>query len=146
MCSSPFRSGIYTLPSSASASQDVVIKDIQVHVQFVLTEDVSLPIGAAQQEVTVNSAAPLLQAEARQLELKLSRNRSSIFLSMAAIGLRCPNSAAGVTTGIHAVFRSARPCVLSLCDGINPWQMDFRLDGIDDNVELYGGPGPPTAT
>lgn len=25
---------------------------------------------------------------------------------------------------------------------MNPWEVDFRLDGIDDNVELYGGPGP----
>jgi hypothetical protein len=34
-----------------------------VHVQQVLTHDVTLPVGTAQQQVTVTAAAPLLQAE-----------------------------------------------------------------------------------
>ncbi len=49
--------------------------------------------------------------------------------------------AAGVTTA-STQFSGAPGSAYFAVDGINPWQTDFRLDGIDDNVEIYGGPGP----
>ncbi len=57
--------GTYTLQFAHSGFQDLVINNIMVHVQFVLTQDVILPVGSAQQQVTVTASAPLLQAESR---------------------------------------------------------------------------------
>ena len=133
--------GTYTLRVAHPGFQDVVIKDIQVHVQFVLTEDVSLPIGAAQQEVTVNSAAPLLQAESAAIGTTIESKQIVDLPLNGRNWASLSQLAAGVTTA-STQFSGAPGSAYFAVDGINPWQMDFRLDGIDDNVELYGGPGP----
>ena len=133
--------GTYTLRVAHPGFQDVVIKGVQVHVQFVLTEDASLPVGAAQQEVTVNSAAPLLQAESAAIGTTIESKQIVDLPLNGRNWASLSQLAAGVTTA-STQFSGAPGSAYFAVDGINPWQMDFRLDGIDDNVELYGGPGP----
>ncbi|MDT7812233.1 MAG: hypothetical protein QOJ42_2149 [Acidobacteriaceae bacterium] len=133
--------GTYTLRITHSGFQDVLIKNIQVHVQFVLTEDASLPVGTAQQEVTVSSAAPLLQAESAAIGTTIESKQIVDLPLNGRNWASLSQLAAGVTTA-STQFSGAPGSAYFAVDGVNPWQMDFRLDGIDDNVEIYGGPGP----
>src|SRR5665213_1791471 len=59
--------GTYSMRATHPGFQDVLINGIDVHIQVVLTEDATLPVGTAQQQVTVTSAAPLLQAESASI-------------------------------------------------------------------------------
>ena len=133
--------GTYTLRVTHSGFQDVLIKNLQVHVQFVLTEDVALPIGTAQQQVTVTAAAPLLQAESAAIGTTIESKQIVDLPLNGRDWASLAQLAAGVTTA-STQFSGAPGSAYFAVDGVNPWQMDFRLDGIDDNVEIYGGPGP----
>ncbi len=133
--------GTYTLKAAHPGFQDVVIDNIDVHIQVVLTEDATLPVGSAAQQVTVTAAAPLLQAESGTIGTTIE-GKSVIDLPLngrdwAALA----QVAAGVTTA-STQFSGAPGSAYYVINGLNPWMQDFRLDGIDDNVELYGGAGP----
>ena len=138
--------GSYNLRAAHSGFQDVVIENIDVHVQVVLTEDVSLPVGSVRQQVTVTAAAPLLQAENASIGTTIGSrevvdlplvNRNWASLAQLSSGVTTANNqfSGGATN-------SSTGSAYFTIDGMNPWEIDFRLDGIDDNVELYGGPGP----
>ena len=133
--------GTYTLRAAHAGFQDVVINHLDVHVQFVLTEDVALPVGSAQQQVTVSASAPLLQAESAAIGTTIESKQIIDLPLNGRDWASLAQLAAGVTTA-STQFSGAPGSAYFAVDGINPWQMDFRLDGIDDNVELYGGPGP----
>jgi hypothetical protein len=132
--------GTYTLRAAHAGFQDVVINHLDVHVQFVLTEDVALPVGSAQQQVTVSASAPLLQAESAAIGTTIESKQIVDLPLNGRDWASLAQLAAGVTTA-STQFSGAPGSAYFAVDGINPWQMDFRLDGIDDNVELYGGPG-----
>lgn len=55
--------GSYSLRTAHAGFESEVINNIDIHIQVVLTQDVSLPVGSTQQQVTVTAASPLLQAE-----------------------------------------------------------------------------------
>ncbi len=133
--------GTYNLRVSHAGFQDVVINNLGVHVQVVLTEDVALPVGSAQQVVTVTAAAPLLQAESAAIGTTIASQEIVDLPLNGRDWASLAQLAAGVTTA-STQFSGAPGSAYFAVDGVNPWQMDFRLDGIDDNVELYGGPGP----
>ena len=61
------RPGRYTLQAEAPGFQTVVDKGVEVHLQQTATIDIHLVTGAVSQQVTVTAAAPLLQAESRNL-------------------------------------------------------------------------------
>ena len=133
--------GTYNLHVSHAGFQDAVINSLGVHVQVVLTEDVSLPVGSAAQQITVTAAAPLLQAESAAIGTTIASQEIVDLPLNGRDWASLAQLAAGVTTA-STQFSGAPGSAYFAVDGINPWQMDFRLDGIDDNVELYGGPGP----
>lgn len=118
--------GTYSLKVVASGFKEFVLTGIQVHVQNIVTADVSLRLGAVNQQVTVTSAVPLLQAQDASLgqtveteavnDLPLNGRN---FMSLTAI-------AAGSYGG-------------NFIDGAEPGQVDARLNGVDDNLEVYGG-------
>src|SRR5579864_7034643 len=55
--------GSYTLKVEASGFKAYVAAGLQVHIQTVVTADVSLTVGATGEVITVTSAAPMLQAQ-----------------------------------------------------------------------------------
>jgi Carboxypeptidase regulatory-like domain/TonB dependent receptor len=134
--------GTYTLQATASGFQTYVLSGIQVHVQQIATANIPLTIGKVQQQVIVTSAAPLLQAQDASLGQTISTapvndlplvNRNWVSLSQLSAGVATapvgqPSADSG-TTG-SAYFS---------VNGVNFWQNDIRLDGIDDNIEIYGG-------
>ncbi len=133
--------GTYTLRAARAGFQDVVINGIEVHIQVVLTEDVALTVGSEQQEVTVTAAAPLLQSESAALGTTIE-SKSVVDLPLNGRNwASLAQLSAGVTTA-STQFSGAPGSAYFTVNGMNPWMQDFRLDGIDDNVELYGGPGP----
>ncbi|MES2222269.1 MAG: carboxypeptidase-like regulatory domain-containing protein, partial [Acidobacteriota bacterium] len=133
--------GIYTLKASHAGFQDVVISNIDVHIQVVLTEDATLAVGSAAQQVTVTAAAPLLQAESGTIGTTIE-GKAVIDLPLNGRNwATLAQIAAGVTTA-STQFSGAPGSAYYVVNGLNPWMQDFRLDGIDDNVELYGGAGP----
>jgi hypothetical protein len=107
----------------------------------VLTEDATLQVGSAAQEITVSAAAPLLQAESAAIGTTVD-SQAVVDLPLSGRDwASLAQLAAGVTTA-STQFSGAPGSAYFTVDGMNPWMQDFRLDGIDDNVELYGGPGP----
>lgn len=136
------RPGTYTLQGAAQGFETFVDRSVIVHVQEILTIDMHLTTGAVQQQVTVTAAAPLLQAENASVgqvvtgqtvnDLPL-QTRDWASLAQLSAGVETapvgnPSSDSGTTSSAYFVV-----------DGVNLWQNDFRLNGINDNIEIYGG-------
>jgi hypothetical protein len=132
--------GTYSLKVAAPGFKEYLLTGIQVHVQNILTADVSLQMGATNASVTVSSAPPLLQAQdasvgmtinskmVNDLPIQASGNgRNFLSLTTTAPGVYA-NSGAGMdnTSNIIAM-------------GVENGQVDLRLNGVDDNLEYYGG-------
>ncbi len=134
--------GTYRIHVQATGFMEFLDTGIVVNVQHTNTIDIPLTAGDVKQEVTVSAAAPLLQTEdasvgqtidARTVNDLPLNGRNWVSLSQLSAGVVTSPpgvpSANGGTPG--AAFFSA--------DGVNLWQNDIRLDGIDDNIEFYGG-------
>jgi hypothetical protein len=136
------RAGAYTLKGEAAGFQAFTAKGLQVHIQNTLTIDLHLSTGAVAQQVTVTAAAPLLQAESGSVgqtitsqtvnDLPLqSRNWASLSQLSAGVTTAPPGQPSGDSGSTSSAF--------FVVDGANLWQNDFRLNGINDNIEMYGG-------
>ena len=123
-----------------------VVHGVIVHVQQVLTVDIHLATGNVQQSVTVTAAAPLLEAENAQVgqsitnqavnDLPLAtRDWGSLAQLSAGVSTTPTGSGGG---GITADAGSSESAYFRV-NGVDEWQNDFRLDGINDNIEIYGG-------
>ena len=134
------KAGTYSLKVVAPGFKEYLLEGIQVHVQNIVTADVPLALGATSAEVTVTSAVPLLQAQdasvgmtinskmVNDLPIQASGNgRNFLSLTTTAPGVYA-NSGAGMdnTSNIIAM-------------GVENGQVDLRLNGVDDNLEYYGG-------
>jgi hypothetical protein len=124
--------GTYTLTADASGFQHFVSQGIQAHIQDNMNVDVKLALGAVGQQVTVTAAAPLLQTSdasvgqtitGEQVDNLPLQSRDWTTLGLLASGTS--------TTGgsNNSQFNVS---------GLDWTQNDFRLNGIDDNVEVYG--------
>ncbi len=141
--------GTYTLQADHPGFEKYVAQNVIMHVQQVLTVDVPLAVGTQNQQVTVTAAAPLLQAEnaavgqtieGAQINALPLNGRNWASLAQLSAGVTSANANYGASPG-SAYFS---------INGTSVWQNDFRLNGIDDNVEVYGGYGanvtpPPDA-
>ena len=125
--------GTYTLKTEAPGFQQFIANEIHVNTQNNTTIDVKLAVGKVDQSVTVTAAAPLLQTQDASIGQTVSGQQVNDMplqvRDWTTLGLL---SAGTVTTGT-----SANPQFNVM--GQNSTQNDFRLDGIDDNVEVYGG-------
>lgn len=140
------RPGSYTLQADAQGFQRFIVSGLDIHVQQVLTVDVRFAPGAVTQQVTVTAAAPLLQAENAAVgqtittktvnDLPLATRDWGSLAQLAAGVATAPTSSSG--SGVTADSGSTESAYFSV-DGINVWQNDFRLNGINDNIEFYGG-------
>ena len=127
--------GTYTLRVTDQSFKSYESPGVEIHVQQKATIDVALEPGSASEQVVVTAAAPLLQAEdasiGQTIDSQTVNNTPLNGRDWVAIG----QVAAGVTTRAGASVNDPAYNV----NGINSDQNDFRLDGIDDNVEQYGG-------
>ena len=122
--------GTYSVKVRKTGFSTFASSGIVVHVQNALTIDVRLSVGRVDQQVTVTSDVPLLQSEDASLgqtinkklvdELPLA-NRDWTTLSQLA---------AGVST------KGDSRSNLFTANGVNYHQNDFRLNGINNKIEV----------
>jgi Carboxypeptidase regulatory-like domain len=125
--------GTYTLSVNNPGFGEFTRSGIQAHIQDNLTIDVSLTVGSVSQQISVTGATPLLQQqdasvgqtidEAQVNNMPL-QSRDWTTLSLLAAGTSTTGGASNAEFNVM---------------GQNWTQNDFRLNGIDDNVEIYGG-------
>jgi hypothetical protein len=134
--------GSYTLEAQSTGFRNYIVHGLDVHVQQVLTLDIPLAAGSVQQQVTVTAAAPLLQAENAAVGQTITTQTvndlplaTRDWGSLAQLSAGVTTAPAGQPTPDSGSTASAYFSV----DGGNVWQNDFRLDGINDNIEFYGG-------
>ena len=133
--------GNYTLLVQHPGFQDVAITGFDVHVQVIVTEDATMPTGSAQQKVTVTASTPLLQAQSATIGTTIGHEQIVDLPLLSRHFDTLTQIAAGATTA-NVNFGGSTNSDYFNVNGMNPWMQDFRLDGIDNNVEQYGGPGP----
>ena len=134
--------GAYTIEAQASGFENYVVHEVQVHVQQVLTVDLPLVPGSVQQQVTVTAAAPLLEAQNAAVGQTIT-NETVNDLPLAtrdwgSLAQLSAGVAAAPPGGVTADAGSSESAYFSV-NGSSVWQNDFRLDGINDNIEFYGG-------
>src|SRR5579859_4822394 len=136
--------GSYTLKVEASGFKTYIATEIQVHVQNVVTADVVLNVGAVSEVVTVTSQLQLLQAQDASLgqtigtravnDLPLNgRNWLSLTQGSAGTYLAPAGSANTVPSPSGQNFTAI------MSNGAEPGQVDFRLNGVNNNEEVFGG-------
>ncbi len=139
--------GKYTVEAEAPGFQKYVVHDVLVHVQQVATIDIHLATGNVQQSVTVTAATPLLEAENAQVGQSITnqtvndmplvtRDWGSLAQLSAGVNTDATGTGAGGNGTADAGSSSSR---YFRVNGVDEWQNDFRLNGINDNIEIYGG-------
>jgi Carboxypeptidase regulatory-like domain/TonB-dependent Receptor Plug Domain len=134
--------GTYTIKGASHGFQTYFVHGLEVHVQQVLTVDLHFSTGNVQENVTVTAAAPLLQAESAALgqtittqtvnDLPLAtRDWGSLSQLSAGVSTAPPGQPTPDSGSTQSAYFSV--------NGVNVWQNDFRLNGINDNIEIYGG-------
>jgi hypothetical protein len=138
--------GKYSIQAEAPGFQRYLVHNVLVHVQQVATVDVKFATGNVQQTVTVTAAAPLLESENAQVGQSISnqsvndmplatRDWGSLAQMSAGVSTTPTGSGGGGVTPDAGSSESAYFRV----NGVDEWQNDFRLNGINDNIEIYGG-------
>lgn len=139
--------GTYKIKAQASGFEDYLVNGLVVHIQQVLTENIRLATGNVQQSVTVTAAAPLLQAQSaavgqnvpnQEVEDLPLNTRDWGSLAQLAAGVATAPPTSGTSGSVTPDSGSTEAAYYSV-DGVNDWQNDYRLDGINDNIEFYGG-------
>ena len=133
----------FLIQAEAGGFQNYVVQGLNVHFcSRCLTVDVHLTKGSVQQNVTVTAAAPLLQAE----NAAVGQTVTTATVNNLPLATRDWGSlaqlAAGVATappGQPTADSGSTDSAYFSVDGGNVWQNDFRLNGINDNIEIYGG-------
>ena len=134
--------GTYTIQSKSQGFQDYLVRGLDVHVQQVLTLDLRMEAGNVQQQVTVTAAAPLLQSENAAVGQTITGEAVNELPLATRDWGSLSQLAAGVTTappGQPTADSGSTQSAYFSVDGGNVWQNDFRLNGINDNIEFYGG-------
>lgn len=127
--------GSYTLKVDASGFKSYIATGIQVHVQNVMTADVSLQVGSATQVVSVTSAAPLLQAQ----NASLGQTISTASVNDLPLNGRNWISLANVAAGSYVVSGNGPGTTTIFSNGAEPGQVDYRVNGVNNNQEVFGG-------
>ncbi len=134
--------GLYTLKATSSGYSTFVTEQLSVHVQQTLTVDIALSAGTVSQQVVVTTATPLLQAENAAVGQTIgteSVNNLPLngrnWVSLAQLSAGVSTAPIGQPTSNAGTNGSAFFSV----GGVSLWQNDIRLNGINNNIELFGG-------
>jgi Carboxypeptidase regulatory-like domain/TonB dependent receptor len=139
--------GRYTVEVEAPGFEKYVIHGVSIHVQETATVDAHLATGNVQTSVNVTAAVPLLEAENAQV----AQSITSVTVNDMPLATRDWGSLAQLSAGVNtdatgtgsggngtADAGSSQSAYFRV-DGVDEWQNDFRLNGINDNIEFYGG-------
>lgn len=134
--------GTYSIDAEATGFEHYVVHGLYVHVQQVLTTDIPLATGNVKESVTVTASAPLLQAENGAIGQTITTETVNDLPLATRDWGSLAQLAAGVSTappGQPTADSGSTESAYFSVNGVNVWQNDFRLDGINDNIEFYGG-------
>ncbi len=127
--------GTYTVTAESPGFNRFTALNVIAHVQQNLDVEIALTPGSQSTEMTVTAAAPLLQASDASLGQTITGGEVNDLPLAQRNWVSLAQLSAGVTTTAGGTTGSA----LFVTNGVNFWQNDIRLDGIDDNEEAYGG-------
>src|SRR6185437_10449684 len=139
---SGMRPATYTLRAEQRGFQTFIDKGLEIHVQQTATIDIHLVAGAVSQEVTVTASAPLLQSENAAVGQTITSQTVNDLPLQTRDWASLAQLSAGVSTapvGQPSSDSGASSSAFFSVNGVNLWQNDFRLNGINDNIEMYGG-------
>ena len=139
--------GKYTVQAEAPGFQRYLVHDVLVHVQQVQTVNIKFATGSVEQSVTVTAAAPLLESENAQVGqtvTNLTLNDMPLVTrdwgSLAQLSAGVNTDATGTGAGGNGTADAgSSSSAYFRVNGVDEWQNDFRLNGINDNIEIYGG-------
>jgi len=134
--------GTYTLRATSPGFQTFVEQGLEVHLQQTLTLNVSFVPGSVTEQIVVTTATPLLQAENAAVGQTIgteSVNNLPLngrnWVSLAQLSAGVATAPVGQPTSNGGTIGSAFFSV----GGVSLWQNDIRLNGINNNIELFGG-------
>jgi hypothetical protein len=132
--------GTYSLHVEAKGFTTDITNGVVVHVQETVTQNYKLAVGDVTTQVTVIEAVPLLQAQDASVGQEVNEQ---LVNNLPLVG-RDWTTLAHISPGTTAVNGSAGAAEAFSSNGVNSVQNDMRLNGIDDNMEFYGGFGTIT--
>ena len=124
--------GSYALKAEAQGFKTYVAR-MQIHVQSVVTLDVAMAVGAAGQTVTVTPDATMLQAEDASLGQTVSSE------SMNDLPLNGRNWISLATLASGSYLTGGTNTTSLFVNGAEPGQVDYRVSGVNNNEEVFGG-------
>lgn len=125
--------GTYTLKVDAPGFEIYVDTGIQVHIQNIVTADISLHPGTVRQQIIVTSAVPLLQAQ----DATLGQTVPTEQINDLPLNGRNWLSLAQLSAGSYAIGAPGSSTIFA--NAAEPGQVDVRLNGTDNNNEVFGG-------
>jgi hypothetical protein len=138
--------GSYTIEATAPNFEKFTSHGILVHVQQTSTLDIALSTGNVQEVVTVTASDQLLQSESAEvgqtIETKMVNDlplngRNWLSLGQLGAGVGIPSTSAPGPVG--SSYGGTSAATFYSVNGANLWQNDIRLNGINNNVEVFGG-------
>jgi hypothetical protein len=130
--------GTYQLTVAAKGFKEYVLTGIVVDIGAKVTEDVSLRVGAANTQVTVTSAAPILQAHDASVGTTFDSTAATELPLFGGSGGRNFQNLITVAAGVQFTGSNDTTGTF-LANGVASVGEDVRLNGADDNVEVFGG-------
>ncbi len=134
--------GTYNLRAELPGFKRFIDRDLLIHVQQTATVNVHFVTGVITQNITVTAAPPLLQSESGAIGQTIGTQavndlplQTRDWASLAQLSAGVATAPVGNPSGDSGSSTSAFFSV----NGVNLWQNDFRLDGVNDNIEVYGG-------
>lgn len=125
--------GTYTLNAVVPRFKTYVESHIHVHIQNTVLIDITLVPGLVKQRVAVVSAAPLLQTQ----NASLGQTFNSTQINDLPLNGRNWLSLAGLASGSYSLGATGSSTIFA--NGASTGQVDVRLNGTDDNNEVFGG-------
>lgn len=127
--------GTYTVRAECEGFQKHNERGVVLHIQDKLTLNISLVPGTVQETIVVTSAAPLIQQGDASVGQTISSNTVN---SLPLVG-RNWASLSQLTAGVTTPAGASPTMATFTVNGLNFGQNDYRLNGIDDNAEVFGG-------
>lgn len=125
--------GTYSLKVSMSGFGDYSASGIVVHIQQTPTVNVVLKPGTTTETVTVTATTPLMQAQSAELNQTITGRVVNDF----PLSTRDWTSLGQVSAGVTTTGGGKTSSSYYVVNGQSFNQNDFRLNGIDDNVEMF---------
>lgn len=130
--------GTYSLKVRVAGFKEYDVTGIVVHLGATATEDVTLQVGAASAQVTVTSAAPLLQAQDASLGTTIDSTAATQLPLYGGSGGRSFMDLIVSVAGVQYTGNNDSTGTF-LIHGVQSGAVDVRVNGADDNAEVFGG-------